>query len=103
MSEIQTTTAPRRLGIAHLVLGLIFLGISAVWAIGQATNADLGSTAVGFPAVLILAGLIGLAASVVGSRRRAVPAYPAPADGPTNHEPTADIEDTAVLSTEEQS
>lgn len=60
----------RRLSIPHLVFGLIFLGISAVWAIGKATDADLGHTAVGVPAVLIVAGVVGLVAAVAGSRPR---------------------------------
>ncbi len=60
----------RPLSITHLVFGLVFLGIASVWAIGKATDADLGHTAVGLPAVLILAGVIGLVAAVAGSRQR---------------------------------
>jgi heme A synthase len=70
-------THTRTLSIPHLVFGLVFLGVAAVWAIGEATDADLGHTAVGFPAVLILAGVIGLVAAVAGSRpRRPDPAAP---------------------------
>ena len=37
MSDTSSTYPARRLSIPHLVFGLIFLGISAVWAIGKAT------------------------------------------------------------------
>lgn len=61
---------PRTISVPHLVFGLVFLGIAAVWSIGEASNADLPRTAVGFPAVLIAAGVIGLVAAVVNNRRR---------------------------------
>ncbi|MCW2755959.1 MAG: hypothetical protein JWQ32_3370 [Marmoricola sp.] len=72
----NTPSSTRPLSVPHLVFGLFFLGISAVWAIGQATNADLGHTAVGFPAVLIVAGIVGLVAAVAGSRQRRALAEP---------------------------
>lgn len=70
MSDTLNAKPARPLSIPHLVFGLIFVGIAAVWAIGAATDADLGHTAVGLPAVLILAGVVGLVAAVAGSRQR---------------------------------
>ena len=60
----------RPLSIPHLVFGLIFTGLAIVWAIGEATNADLPRTAIGFPAVLIGAGLVGLIGTLVNARNR---------------------------------
>lgn len=79
MSTEHTTTGtdteprlgqPRTISVPHLVFGLVFLGIAAVWSIGEASSADLPRIAVGFPAVLILAGVVGLVAAVVNNRRR---------------------------------
>ena len=60
----------RPVSIPHLVFGLIFTGLAIVWAIGEATNADLPRTAIGFPAVLIGAGLVGLIGTLVNARNR---------------------------------
>lgn len=70
MSTNDTPEYKRPLSVPHLVFGLVFGGIATVWFIGQATNADLPRSAVGFPVVLIGAGIIGLIASLAGSRRR---------------------------------
>jgi hypothetical protein len=76
MSYNPTTQQPpissrdnRPLGVAHLVFGLIFTGIAAIWLIGEASNTDNRNLAAGFPVVLIGAGIIGLAASVLNQRR----------------------------------
>lgn len=104
----------RPLSVAHLVFALIFGGIAAVWFLGHATDADLPSSAVGFPVVLIGAGVIGLIASLAGSRRRSQIAaaaqaearaaydayYATPAEPATDPAPAADpdpAEDTVVL------
>lgn len=60
----------RPVSIPHLVFGVIFTGGAAVWAIGQATDADLPRSAIGFPVVLILAGIVGLVVSLVNARQR---------------------------------
>jgi len=70
MTTNDSTEYKRPLSVPHLVFGLVFGGIATVWFIGQATNADLPRSAVGFPVVLIGAGIIGLVASLAGSRRR---------------------------------
>ena len=85
----------RPLSIPHLVLGLIFLGASVLWAIGAGTDAAAPDLALMAPAVLIVAGVIGLIGVVVNARRRDdVP--PAPAAT------TPDEPDTASGATEPQ-
>lgn len=64
-----TTTGPRPVGVIHLIFGLIFCGIAALWLIGNANDADFPDLAKGVPAVLIGAGLVGLGASAVNHRR----------------------------------
>jgi hypothetical protein len=63
----------RPLSIPHLVFGLIFLGATVLWVIGASTEADASDLAVLAPAVLIGAGVIGLAGIVVNARRHDVP------------------------------
>jgi len=88
-------TPPRPLGIAHLVFGLIFGGIAAVWLIGEANDTDYPDLAAGLPVVLIAAGIIGLVAAVISARRTRRAAAPvAPAAEQTH-------EDTLVLDHEE--
>lgn len=67
---VEEPPAPRGLKIAHLVMGLFFLGFVAM-----ATSLDTGSIGWSgarylWPALLVGVGLIGLLASVVSSRRR---------------------------------
>ena len=105
---------PRPVSIAHLVFGLIFLGATALWVIGAATDADAPEMAAWGPAVLIGAGVIGLIASLVRSRRnQAVGTDSAAAEdvaGDSNHDDsadralvtTSDDTDTRVIETEEK-
>lgn len=70
MSENSTTpTTTRPLGVVHLIFGLVFSGIAALWLIGEANDTDTSDLAAGFPAVLIGAGIIGLAAALLNQRR----------------------------------
>jgi hypothetical protein len=88
-------TSTRPVSIPHLVLGLIFAGGALVWLIAEATSADLPHAAIGFPAVLIGAGVAGLIASLVNARnRKRVPAQ-APAGAET--EETDQTEPTTVI------
>ena len=80
----NNTPVRRPVSVPHLVFGLIFTGLAIVWAIGESTNADLPRTAIGFPAVLIGAGLAGLIGTLVNARSR-------------NKVATATIEDDADL------
>ena len=60
----------RPVSISHLVFGMIFLGVTALWVVGVATDAEAPDIAALVPAVLIAAGVLGLVATVVNSRRR---------------------------------
>ncbi len=71
MSDLnQQPPADRSVKITHLVFGLLFLGVAVVWAlvVGDVINED--DLAVIAPAVLIVAGVIGLAASLASARNR---------------------------------
>lgn len=97
-----TTTKTRPLGVVHLIFGLVFCGIAAIWLIGEANDSDTSDLAAGFPVVLIGAGIIGLAAVLVNQRRAKAQlgsassteydTTPAPDDQP--------VEDTTILNTE---
>jgi hypothetical protein len=71
-SDLETAGDGRenRVKIGHLVVGLVFLGIAGSWALRS--GGAIGDTAIGVlvPVVLVLAGVVGLLATVVGSRRR---------------------------------
>lgn len=90
-------TRRRPVSIPHLVFGVVFLGIAAIRFIGEATDADLPRSAIGFPIVLIGAGAIGLVATVVNARRRGQPPYVADAETDTATDTATDTEITTVL------
>ena len=73
MSDIrtdETTPTERRVKVGHLVTGLVFLGLAASWALrANGTFGDL-EIAVLVPVLLVVAGVIGLGAMLVGNRRR---------------------------------
>ena len=67
----EESASPRPLKIAHLVMGLFFLGFVAM-----ATSLDTGSIAWSgarylWPTLLVGVGLVGLLATLVSNRRRA--------------------------------
>ncbi len=59
-----------RVKIPHLVFGLFFLGLAGIWAVVVTGVITPDRLTVLTPAVLIAAGVIGLAASLAGSRNR---------------------------------
>lgn len=66
----QNNEGPRPVHVAHLVMGLLFLGI-----VGLATSLSTGAVPWGGaryfgPMILVAVGLIGLAATVASSRRK---------------------------------
>jgi hypothetical protein len=61
----------RPLSVTHLVFGLIFLGIAAMWLVAEVADIEAPVLSVSGPAILIGAGVIGLVASFVNNRRRA--------------------------------
>jgi hypothetical protein len=73
MSEHHDPVQPpadRSLKVPHLVFGLLFLGVAGLWALGESGAISGERLAVLGPAVLILAGIVGLAASLASSRNR---------------------------------
>jgi hypothetical protein len=72
MSEYPYEQPPvdRTLKVPHLVFGLLFLGFAGLWALGESgAISGEGVTILG-PAVLVLAGVVGLAASLAAGRNR---------------------------------
>jgi hypothetical protein len=57
--------------VAHLVVGLVFLGIAGSWALREAELVDAGEARWALPLILVLAGLVGLVAAVAKSSGRA--------------------------------
>lgn len=89
------------ISISHLVFGLIFLGITAMWVVGATTGVEAPALALWGPVVLIAAGVVGLAAIVLNSRSAAVP----PSDGTsaeTSTETTTETQYAGTADVEEQ-
>ena len=103
MSDLnQQPPADHSVKITHLVFGLLFLGVAVVWAlvVGDVINED--ELAVIAPAVLIAAGVIGLAASLASTRNRKNrdnQVYGHPAEHPADHpaDPSTDRPAEPVL------
>src|SRR6188472_4207550 len=72
MYEPTYTQPPvdRSVKVPHLVFGLLFLGVAAIWALGASDVISGEHLAILGPGVLILAGVIGLAASLANGRNR---------------------------------
>jgi hypothetical protein len=68
----------RSVKVPHLVFGLLFLGIAGIWALGVSDAISGEQLAVLGPAVLIVAGIAGLAASLASGRNRRQAAYTEP-------------------------
>lgn len=66
--------------IGHLVMGLAFLGLAAIWLVVEYAGVAARELRWLLPLPWIVAGAAGLVALLVGGRRRSTPA-PAPATG----------------------
>jgi len=69
MSDLHPP-AERSVKIPHLVFGLLFLGVAGIWALVVTDVITENRLPVLAPAVLIVAGVIGLAASLASTRNR---------------------------------
>jgi hypothetical protein len=89
MSEHTTTPVDRRVKVPHLVFGLLFLGVAAIWVLGETDAISGERLAILGPGVLILAGVVGLATSLASgrNRRRAAAAYE-PVESPVENTDT---------------
>ena len=56
--------------VTSLVFGLIFIGVAAAWALVQSDLLSLPDLSVAGPAVLIVAGVVGLVATLSTSARK---------------------------------
>lgn len=99
--------ADRSVKVPHLVFGLLFLGIAGIWALVMSEVITADRLTVLGPAVLIAAGVIGLAASLASgrNRRRSEPTTPVttyddttdPTDHTNRHAVTDDGEHTEEI------
>ena len=89
MSELNQHVPPdRSVKITHLVFGLLFLGVAVVWALVVGDVINENDLAVLVPAILIAAGVIGLATSLASARNRRnrnEKPYDGPVDTPVDH------------------
>jgi hypothetical protein len=60
--------APRRPSVLHLVVGLVFLGLAALWALSASGVVSSEDTWL-VPGLLVVAGATGLVAALAGGRR----------------------------------
>jgi hypothetical protein len=73
MSDLNPPPPPptdRSVKIPHLVFGLLFLGVAGIWALVVTDVITEDTLPILAPAVLIVAGVIGLAASLASTRNR---------------------------------
>lgn len=63
----------RTIRVAHLVFGLLFLGIAGIWLLRTTGVITADQLTLSGPAVLIAAGVVGLVVSLAASRRSGRP------------------------------
>lgn len=68
--EDTRPTPPRTVRVSHLVFGLLFLGIAGLWWLAETDNIGSETLSLALPLLLIAAGVLGLCATLVNSRRR---------------------------------
>lgn len=67
----MSTPRTHPLNVSYLVVGLVFLGVAASWALREAGVVDIAEVRWLFPLTLVVAGGIGLVAMAVkGLNRR---------------------------------
>jgi hypothetical protein len=87
--------------VPHLVFGLLVLGVAGIWALGASDAISGESLAVLGPGVLIVAGVIGLAASLANGRNRrrsAAAGYTPQTHDTAEYTDTSDTTDTTDTS-----
>jgi len=65
---VSRSNGVHRPSVLHLVVGLVFLGLAALWAL-SASGTVSSDDAWLLPGLLIVAGATGLVAALAGSRR----------------------------------
>lgn len=73
--DVAIDDRKNRIKVGHLVVGLVFLGLAASWALRASGVIGDPQTGVVIPVVLVLAGIAGLAVTFFGSliRRPSTP------------------------------
>jgi len=97
MSDLNQQPPPdRSVKITHLVFGLLFLGVAVVWALVVGDVVNENDLAVIAPAILIAAGVIGLASSLASARNRRnrnEQPYDRPVDAPVDQPVDQPVDD----------
>ncbi|HEX6247975.1 MAG TPA: hypothetical protein VFZ64_08920 [Nocardioidaceae bacterium] len=65
----MSTPRTHPLNVSYLVVGLVFLGIAASWALRETGVVDLSEVRWLLPLTLVVAGLVGVAAMMVKGLR----------------------------------
>lgn len=65
MSQYNEPRPERQVKIAHLVFGSFFLGIAGLWALTESGHLSWRGSSYLVPVTLLIAGAIGLGASVL--------------------------------------
>lgn len=92
----MSTTAPtpdESVKVPHLVLGLLLLGAAATWALLATGVVDADTLPYLGPGLLVAAGVVGLAASVAGTRRARRAARPRRLEPAPGDHPSVTMED----------
>lgn len=66
----MSTPRTHPLNVSYLVVGLVFLGVAASWALREAGVVDIAEVKWLFPMTLVVAGGIGLVAMAAKGLRR---------------------------------
>jgi hypothetical protein len=61
---MSTSNNTHPLNVSYLVVGLVFLGLAASWALRETGVVDLAEVRWLFPLTLVLAGVVGIVAMV---------------------------------------
>lgn len=70
IEEPTTDTGWHAVNVAHLVMGTAFVGLFTVWALISSDTVDLADTHWLLPLPWLIAGVVGLAATVLRNTRR---------------------------------
>lgn len=70
MSDYSTPAPDRTVKVTHLVFGLLFLGVAGTWLLVMTGTLQTVHLAYVVPALLVVAGVLGLVAVAAGTRRR---------------------------------
>ena len=98
MNQYDDNPPRNQVKVAHLVFGSFFIGIAFLWALTESDTISWEGTSYLVPVTLLIAGAIGLGASLIGSatdrrRRRTATSYETAPMGTTTHDVPQESDD----------